>query len=65
MPVGLSLMRTDTETVMVGFGFGTWEHGSNRRMPAEMETKVVRWKAFTREIQKKTVTVTIFKTNKN
>jgi hypothetical protein len=38
---------------MVGFGFGTWEHGSNRRMPAEMETKVVRWKAFTREIQKK------------
>jgi hypothetical protein len=50
---------------MVGFGFGTWEHGSNRRMPAEMETKVVRWKAFTREIQKKTVTVTIFKTNKN
>jgi hypothetical protein len=30
MPVGWSLMRT--ETVMVGFGFGTWEHGSNWRM---------------------------------
>jgi hypothetical protein len=50
MPVGLSLMRTDTATVMVGFGFGPGNMAATGGCPLQMETKIEDGDAETRHL---------------